>query len=118
MTRAFPPITSAAFWPRRGRRWRMWDSRRLAPRVAARPPPTDRTPALRISSSLAERVTYSPLSRCPEREAEVRYVRRLEEPVVPRLIVTRGVDEGKQFELTGATITIGRHSSNAVALHD
>jgi signal transduction histidine kinase len=37
---------------------------------------------------------------------------------VPRLIVTRGVDEGKQFELTGSTITVGRHSSNAVALHD
>src|SRR5579871_5637936 len=30
----------------------------------------------------------------------------------------RGVDEGKQFDLTGATITVGRHSSNTVALHD
>jgi signal transduction histidine kinase len=37
---------------------------------------------------------------------------------VPRLIVTRGVDEGKQFELTGPTVTVGRHSTNAVALHD
>jgi signal transduction histidine kinase len=37
---------------------------------------------------------------------------------VPRLIVTRGVDEGKQFDLTGSTVTVGRHSSNAVALHD
>ena len=37
---------------------------------------------------------------------------------MPRLIVTRGVDEGKQFELTGETVTVGRHSSNAVALHD
>jgi signal transduction histidine kinase len=37
---------------------------------------------------------------------------------VPRLIVTRGVDEGKQFDLSGATVTVGRHSSNAVALHD
>jgi len=34
------------------------------------------------------------------------------------LIVTRGVDEGKQFELSGGTVTVGRHSSNAVALHD
>jgi signal transduction histidine kinase len=37
---------------------------------------------------------------------------------VPRLIVTRGVDEGKQFDLTSPTVTVGRHSSNAVALHD
>jgi signal transduction histidine kinase len=37
---------------------------------------------------------------------------------VARLIVTRGVDEGKQFDLSGASVTIGRHSSNAVALHD
>jgi signal transduction histidine kinase len=34
------------------------------------------------------------------------------------LIVMRGVDEGKQFELTAPTISVGRHSSNAVALHD
>jgi signal transduction histidine kinase len=37
---------------------------------------------------------------------------------VPRLIVLRGVDEGKQFDLAGVTVTVGRHSSNAVALHD
>jgi len=37
---------------------------------------------------------------------------------VPRLIVMRGVDEGKQFELSGSTVAVGRHSSNAVALHD
>ncbi len=37
---------------------------------------------------------------------------------MPRLIVLRGVDEGKQFDLSGATVTVGRHSSNAVALHD
>jgi signal transduction histidine kinase len=37
---------------------------------------------------------------------------------VPRLIVLRGVDEGKQFDLAGATVTVGRHSSNAIALHD
>ena len=37
---------------------------------------------------------------------------------MPRLIVLRGVDEGKQFELSGAVISVGRHSSNAVALHD
>ncbi|HSQ57980.1 MAG TPA: ATP-binding protein [Gemmata sp.] len=37
---------------------------------------------------------------------------------MPRLIVLRGVDEGKQFDLSGTPITVGRHSSNAVALHD
>lgn len=36
---------------------------------------------------------------------------------MPRLIVVRGVDEGKQFDLAG-TVTVGRHSSNTVALHD
>lgn len=35
-----------------------------------------------------------------------------------RLIVLRGVDEGKQFEVSGAAVTVGRHSSNSVALHD
>lgn len=35
-----------------------------------------------------------------------------------RLIVIRGVDEGKQFELTDAAVTVGRHSANAVPLHD
>lgn len=37
---------------------------------------------------------------------------------MPRLIVIRGVDEGKQFELTGPSVTVGRHSTNAVPLHD
>ncbi len=37
---------------------------------------------------------------------------------MPRLIVIRGVDEGKQFELTGSNVTVGRHSANAVPLHD
>jgi signal transduction histidine kinase len=37
---------------------------------------------------------------------------------VPRLIVIRGVDEGKQFELKGGPVTVGRHSANAVPLHD
>jgi len=37
---------------------------------------------------------------------------------VPRLIVLRGVDEGKQFDLSGVAVSVGRHSSNAVALHD
>ncbi len=36
---------------------------------------------------------------------------------MPRLIVIRGVDEGKQFELVGG-VTVGRHSTNAVPLHD
>ncbi|HXD88089.1 MAG TPA: FHA domain-containing protein, partial [Urbifossiella sp.] len=37
---------------------------------------------------------------------------------MPRLLVLRGVDEGKQFDLSGAAVSVGRHSSNAVALHD
>lgn len=37
---------------------------------------------------------------------------------MPRLIVIRGVDEGKPFELAGAVVTVGRHSSNEIALHD
>ena len=37
---------------------------------------------------------------------------------MPRLIVLRGVDEGKQFDLAGPTTAVGRHSANAVALHD
>jgi signal transduction histidine kinase len=42
----------------------------------------------------------------------------VEEQRVPRLIVIRGVDEGKQFELSSPTVTVGRHSANAVSLHD
>jgi signal transduction histidine kinase len=34
------------------------------------------------------------------------------------LIVIRGVDEGKQFEFTAPSVTVGRHSANAVSLHD
>jgi signal transduction histidine kinase len=37
---------------------------------------------------------------------------------LPRLIVTKGVDEGKQFELTGEQAGIGRDSSNRIKLHD
>ena len=37
---------------------------------------------------------------------------------MPRLIVTRGVDEGKQFDLAAPVVTVGRHSANAVPLHD
>jgi signal transduction histidine kinase len=37
---------------------------------------------------------------------------------VPRLIVIRGVDEGKQFELNSTVVSVGRHSANAVSLHD
>ena len=37
---------------------------------------------------------------------------------MPRLIVIRGVDEGKQFELTAPTVSVGRHSANTVSLHD
>ncbi|MHB1421883.1 MAG: ATP-binding protein [Gemmataceae bacterium] len=37
---------------------------------------------------------------------------------MPRLIVTKGVDEGKQFDLTGEHVGIGRDSSNRIKLHD
>jgi signal transduction histidine kinase/pSer/pThr/pTyr-binding forkhead associated (FHA) protein len=37
---------------------------------------------------------------------------------VPRLIVIKGADEGKQFELTDAAIGIGRDSSNLIRLTD
>jgi signal transduction histidine kinase len=37
---------------------------------------------------------------------------------VPRLIVIRGVDEGKQFELTDPVVGVGRDAANPVHLHD
>jgi nitrogen-specific signal transduction histidine kinase len=37
---------------------------------------------------------------------------------LPRLIVTKGVDEGKQFDLTGEHVGIGRDGSNRIKLHD
>jgi signal transduction histidine kinase len=37
---------------------------------------------------------------------------------VPRLIVIKGADEGKQFELSGDRLTAGRDSANKVRLHD
>ena len=37
---------------------------------------------------------------------------------LPRLIVTKGVDEGKQFEVSGEHTAIGRDSSNRIKLHD
>ena len=72
----------------------------------------------RIAShrSLAERVTYYAVAPGAIPNYGIYVARRSR--LVPRLIVTRGVDEGKQFDLTGETVTIGRHSSNAVALHD
>jgi signal transduction histidine kinase len=37
---------------------------------------------------------------------------------VSRLIVIKGVDEGKQFELSGDVLGIGREASNRIKLHD
>ena len=37
---------------------------------------------------------------------------------MPRLIVIKGVDEGKQFELTGDLLGAGRDSANRIKLHD
>ena len=37
---------------------------------------------------------------------------------MPRLIVIKGADEGKQFELTGPLLGIGRDSGNQIRLHD
>ncbi len=38
--------------------------------------------------------------------------------ILPRVIVTKGVDEGKQFDLTGEHVGVGRESSNRIKLHD
>jgi signal transduction histidine kinase/pSer/pThr/pTyr-binding forkhead associated (FHA) protein len=37
---------------------------------------------------------------------------------VPRLIVIKGADQGKQFDLDGEALSIGRDASNGVRLHD
>jgi signal transduction histidine kinase len=37
---------------------------------------------------------------------------------MPKLIVVKGVDEGRRFDVAGPTIAVGRHSANAVHLHD
>ncbi|MFO0807311.1 MAG: ATP-binding protein [Gemmataceae bacterium] len=37
---------------------------------------------------------------------------------MPRLIVIQGADEGRQFELTGPVLGIGRDASNPLRLHD
>jgi signal transduction histidine kinase len=37
---------------------------------------------------------------------------------LPRLIVTKGVDEGKQFDLSGEHAGIGRDGTNRIKLHD
>lgn len=37
---------------------------------------------------------------------------------MPRLIVIKGADEGKQFELTEPLISVGREVSNLIRLHD
>jgi signal transduction histidine kinase len=37
---------------------------------------------------------------------------------VARLLVIKGADEGKQFELTEAVVTVGRDGSNRIRLHD
>ena len=37
---------------------------------------------------------------------------------MPRLLVIKGADEGKQFDLTEAQIGVGRDASNRIRLHD
>jgi signal transduction histidine kinase len=37
---------------------------------------------------------------------------------VPRVIVIKGADEGKQFELNGSALGVGRDAANQVRLHD
>ena len=37
---------------------------------------------------------------------------------MPRLIVIKGVDEGKQFELSGGVLNIGRDAHSTLRLHD
>jgi signal transduction histidine kinase len=43
---------------------------------------------------------------------------RAEDSDVPRLIVIKGADVGKQFELAGPISGVGRDATNAVRLHD
>lgn len=38
--------------------------------------------------------------------------------IVPRLIVIKGADEGRQFELAAPVVGVGRDASNTVRLHD
>jgi signal transduction histidine kinase len=38
--------------------------------------------------------------------------------IVPRLIVIKGADEGKQFDLTQPVLAVGRDASNPLRLHD
>src|SRR5205807_197378 len=64
---------------------------------------------------------HSGFDDCPAPASALPYQRspsRVQEQCVPRLIVIRGVDEGKQFELSGPTVSVGRHSANTVSLHD
>ncbi len=37
---------------------------------------------------------------------------------MPRLIVIKGADQGKQFELDDAVVSIGRDSTSRLRLHD
>ena len=37
---------------------------------------------------------------------------------MPRLVVIKGADEGRQFDLTAAAVGVGRDASNAIRLHD
>ena len=37
---------------------------------------------------------------------------------MPKLVVIKGADQGKQFDVAGAVVAVGRHSENAVPLHD
>jgi signal transduction histidine kinase len=37
---------------------------------------------------------------------------------VPRLIVVKGADEGKRFELSGPIVAVGRDAANQIRLHD
>jgi signal transduction histidine kinase len=44
--------------------------------------------------------------------------KRQPEAAVPRLILIKGADEGKQFELTLTVHSVGRDSSSSIRLHD
>src|SRR6185312_10317979 len=39
-------------------------------------------------------------------------------PAMPTLLVLQGADAGRRFDLTAPVLSVGRHSSNAVHLHD
>ena len=56
--------------------------------------------------------------RMPSADATVPDIMAVSKPVQPTLTIVKGPQIGETFELTAATITIGRDPSNSVFLND